>query len=60
MIDSILNTPLELLAIFAKSSILIFDWILDTPLICLKNDKNCKKPVEELFLEMQLRLRNNF
>ena len=60
-IDSVLNTPLELLTIFAKGSILMFDWVLDTPLTCLKKDKNCEKPVKELFLEMlQLRLRNHF
>ena len=61
MFKSILNMPLELLTIFAEVSILMFDWVLDTPLTCLKKDKNCKKPVKELFLEMlQLRLRNNF
>ena len=49
-IDSALNTPLELLTIFAKGSILMFDWVLDTPLTCLKKDKNCEKPVKELFL----------
>ena len=39
----------------------MFDWVVDMPLTCLKKDKNCKKPVKELFLEMlQLRLRNNF
>ena len=60
-IDSVLNTPLELLTIFAKGSILMFDWVLDTPLTCLKKDKNCEKPPKELFLEMlQLRLRNHF
>ena len=42
-----LNTPLERLAIFAIGSILMFDWVLDTPLTCLKKDKNCKKPVRE-------------
>ena len=30
----------------------MFDWVLDTPLACLKKDKNCEKPVNELFLEM--------
>ena len=61
MFISVLNTPLELLTIFAKGSILMFDSILDTPLTCLKKDKNCEKPVQELFLEtLQLRLRNNF
>ena len=37
------------------------DWVLDTPLTCLKKYKNCEKPVKELFLEMlQQILRNNF
>ena len=36
----------------------MFDSVLDTSLTFLKKDKNCKKPVKELFLEtMQL---NNF
>ena len=44
--------------IFSKGSILMFDWILDPSLTCLKKDKNCEKPVKELFLEaLQL---NNF
>ena len=61
MFNFVLNTPLELLTIFAKGSILMFDWVLDTPLTCLKKDKNCEKPLKELFLEMlQLRLRNHF
>ena len=35
----------------------MFDWVLDTPLTCLKKDKNCEKPVKELFLEtLQQRL----
>ena len=35
-----------------------FGWVLDTSLTCLKKDKNCKKPLKELFLEtLQL---NNF
>ena len=35
----------------------MFDWVLDTPLTCLKKDKNCEKPVRELFLEtLQQRL----
>ena len=39
----------------------MFDWVLDTSLTCLKKDKNCEKPVKELFLEtLQQRLRNNF
>ena len=43
----------------------MFDWVLDTPLTCLKKDKNYEKPVNfrntELFLEaLQQRLRNNF
>ena len=54
------ETPQELLTTFSKGSILMFDWVLDTPLTCLKKDKNCEKPVKELFLEtLQLRLRNN-
>ena len=61
MFNSVLNKPLELLTIFAKGSILMFDWVLDTPLTCSKKDKNCKKLVKELFLGMtQLRLINNF
>ena len=52
MFHLVLNTPLELLIIFAIGSILMFDWVLDTPLACLKKDKNCEKPVNELFLEM--------
>ena len=60
MFDCALNTPLELLTIFAKGSILMFDWVLDTPLACLKKDKNCEKPIKEFFLEtLQPRLRNN-
>ena len=43
----VLNTPLEPLNIFAIGSILMFDWVLDTPLTRLKKDK----PVKELFLE---------
>ena len=50
MFDSVLNKPLELLTIFAKGSILMFDWVLDMALTCLKKDKNCEKPVKELFL----------
>ena len=51
MFDSVLNTPLELLTIFAIGSIFMFDWVLDRPLACLKKDKNSEKPVKELFLE---------
>ena len=48
--------PLEPLTIFT-----MFHWVLDTPLTCLKKDKNSEKPVKELFLEtLQQRLRNNF
>ena len=67
----------QLFTIYTKSSILdvlpsseyasgTFNYFrkgfhLDTSLTCLKKDKNCKKPVRELFLEtLQLRLRNNF
>ena len=32
---------------FRKGSILMFEWVLDMPLTCLKKDKNCKKPVNE-------------
>ena len=61
MFDSVLNMPLQLVTIFAKGSILIFDWVVDTLLTCSKKDKNCEKPVNESFLEtLQLRLRNNF
>ena len=61
MFESVLNTPLKLLTTFAIGSILIFDWVLDTPLTCLRKDKNSEKPTKELFLEtLQLRLRNNF
>ena len=42
-------------------SILMLDWVLDASRTCLKKDKNCEKPVKELFLEtLQQRLRNNF
>ena len=35
----------------------MFDWVLDTPLACLKKEKNCEKPVKELFLaKLQQRL----
>ena len=60
MFDFILNTPLGLLTIFTKVSILMFDWVLDTPLTCLKKDKNCEDPVKKLLKTLQLRLRNNF
>ena len=60
MFHFFLNMPLESLTIFAIGSILMFDWVLDMSLKYLKKDKNCKKPVKELFLEMlQQRLRNN-
>ena len=53
--------PLETLTIFTIGSILMFDWVSDTPLTYLKKEKNCEKPVKEFFLEMlQQRLRNNF
>ena len=38
----VLNTPPEPLMIFAIDSILMFDWVQDTPLTCLKKDKNWK------------------
>ena len=60
MFDSVVNTPLELLTIFAIDSILMFDWVLDTPLTYLKKGKNSEKLVKELFLEtLQVKLRNN-
>ena len=59
MFHFVLNMPLETLNIFAMGSILMFDWVSDTPLTCLKKDKNCEKPVKELFLvTLQQRLRN--
>ena len=45
MFHFVLNTPLEPLPIFARGSILMFDWVLYTPLTCLKKDKNCDKGV---------------
>ena len=42
---------------FRKRLHLMLDWALDTSLTCLKKDKNCEKPLKELFLEtFQLRL----
>ena len=32
---------------FYKGSILILEWVLDTPLTCLKKDKDCEKPVNK-------------
>ena len=43
MFHFVLNTPLGPLTIYAMGSILMFDWVLDTPLTCLKKDKNCEK-----------------
>ena len=51
MFHFVLNTPLEPLTILAKGSILMFDWVLNTSLTCLKKNKNCEKPVKEFFLE---------
>ena len=51
MFRSVLITSLELLTIFAIGSILMFGWVLDTPLTCSKKEKNCQKPVKKLFLE---------
>ena len=35
----------------------MFDWVLYTPLACLKKEKNCEKPVKELILaKLQQRL----
>ena len=61
MFDSVLNRPLELLTIFEKSFILDV-WLGSRQASdILKKDKNCEKPVKELFLKtLQLRLRNNF
>ena len=39
MFDSVLNTPLELSTIFAKGSILMFEWVLDTPLTYMFKEK---------------------
>ena len=39
MFDSVLNTPLELLTIFAKGSILMSEWVLDTPLTYMFKEK---------------------
>ena len=56
MFHFVLNEPLEPVIFFAIVSILMFDWVLH--LTCLKKDKNCEKPIKELFLEMlQQRLR---
>ena len=56
MFHFVLNAPLEPITIFAIVSILMFDCVLR--LAFLKKDKNCEKPVKELFLEMlQQRLR---
>ena len=51
MFHFVLNTLLEPLTIFAIGSIFMFDWFIDTPLTCLKKEKNCEKPVKVLFLE---------
>ena len=60
MFHFVLNTSLGPLTIFVIGSILMFEWVVDTPLTCLKKDKNYKKPVKELFLEtQQQRLRND-
>ena len=45
----VLNMPLETLTIFAIGSILMFDWVSDTPLTYLEEEKNCEKPVKEFF-----------
>ena len=73
MLNSVLNTPLELSTIFANGSILMFEWVLEKDKKerkklrkkerenCSKRDKNCEKPLKELFLEtLQLRLGKNF
>ena len=45
---------------FRNRLILMFDWVLDTPLTYLKKGKNSEKLVKELFLEtLQVKLRNN-
>ena len=53
MFHFVLNTPLGPSTIFVIGSILMFECVLDTPLTCLKKDKNYKKLVKELFLETQ-------
>ena len=59
MFHFVLNMPLEPLTVFTIGFILMFDWVPDKPLTCLKKDKNCEKPVKELFLvTLQQRLRN--
>ena len=45
----VLNMPLETLTIFTIGSILMFDWVADTPLTYLEEEKNCEKPVKEFF-----------
>ena len=37
---------------YFHNRLLMFDWVLDTPLACLKKDRNCEKPVKKLFFEM--------
>ena len=39
MFASVLNTPMELLIIFVKGFILMFDFFQDTPLTCLKSQR---------------------
>ena len=51
MFHFVLNTPLEPLTILAKGSILMFDWVLNASLTCLKKEKKKEKPVKELVLE---------
>ena len=50
MFHFVLNMPLEPLTVFTIGFILMFDWVPDKPLTCFKKDKNCEKPVKELFL----------
>ena len=61
MFHFVLNTPLEPLTIYAIGSILMFDWVLDTPLTCLKKDKNCEKTCKGVIFRITAaKTRNNF
>ena len=57
MFHFVLNTPLEPLTIFAIGSILMFNWVVDTPLTCLKKHKNCEGLI---FRNAAVKTRNNF
>ena len=61
MFHFVLNTPLGPLTIYAIGSILMFDWVLDTPLTCLKKDKNCEKTCKGVIFRITAaKTRNNF